>query len=175
MSLNETCDFCNKKSVLGCNGVGPQTEIGCIDIMSICPTCALTSLHSAIPHAISVIEEFNLNEMQMEEDEYDIALKFFLETKDDLQRYYCDQLNLAEEINTYYVNRYPGIIHPLNKQVGESIRSGVYTHCSNGNLSVEMHLRTIQDRLAAEAYSIALGLPSNTVIESSQPEQVLFT
>lgn len=167
MTTIKTCDFCYKESVLGCTGVGPETEFGCLDVMGICPTCKLTSLRSSIPYLRTSIEECEkeLYYTDMEEDKYDYVEKSYFLSKNKLEEYYQDQLYLAGEVNNYFAGKYPSQVHPLNKSIEENLQLGIYTNCSNGNLTVKLNLTTRQDRLVAEEYTRALGIPSEHMNE----------
>lgn len=158
MSTIETCDFCYKTTDLGCSGVGPETEIGCIEVMSICPACELASLQNSIPRALDEIKEFKLKEMNLGFSDYEQDLLDYIDTKERLGRYYCEQLHLVEKVNTHYVDKYPEQVHPLNKSMEESLQTGVYTKCVEGSLSVNINLTTSQDRLIAQEYISALGI-----------------
>ncbi|MCW3793882.1 hypothetical protein OM416_20015 [Paenibacillus sp. LS1] len=172
MATIETCDFCYKESVLGCSGVGPQTEIGCIDVMGICPTCELSSLRSSIPNFRNMIEEYktSMDDIHIEQDEYDYVEKSYFEAKDGLQERYSDQKYLANKVNNYYSNKYPAQVHPLNKSLDGNMQPGIYTNCSDGNLTIKMNLTTPEDRLVAEEYTTALGIPSDY---NNEVEQVI--
>ncbi|WDH82434.1 hypothetical protein PUW24_06080 [Paenibacillus urinalis] len=160
----EVCDFCGEESPMGCTGIGPKTEVGVIEVMSICPRCRLTSLHSSIESTKKKIEEYQKRDMLLEDYEWE---NYFL-TEDSLEDYILDLRYLVNKTIEHYTALYPLLIQPLNASISGATRSGIYAHLDQGDrvkvrlVEIEgpsMHLYTI-----SAAFSRDLGLNSYSVV-----------
>ncbi|MGV2887575.1 hypothetical protein [Paenibacillus taichungensis] len=160
----EVCDFCHEESPMGCTGVGPKTEIGVIEVMSICPRCRLSSLHSSIKKSKKEISEYKERDMLLEDYEWEN----YYETREFLEESIMDLHYLVKQTIEHYSALYPNLIQPLNAEIDGAASSGIYIQLDQADRvmvqlfehdGVPMHLHSI-----VAVFTRDLGLTSYSVV-----------
>lgn len=130
----EVCDFCGEDSPMGCTGIGPKTEIGVIEVMSICPRCRLNSLHTSIERAKKEIDEYQKREMLLKDYEWEN----YLLTKEALEDYILDLRYLVDKTIEHYMALHPLLIRPLNASIAFTTHSGIFTSYNEARIKVQL-------------------------------------
>jgi len=171
----EVCDFCYEETAIGCTGVGPKTEIGVIEFMSICSRCRLTSLHPSILKIRKEVADYKARLPELEDYEW--------ECYHDLRQYLedarMDLRFLVDKTIEHYASLNPLLIRPLNTPHRGAELPGIYTYLDEEDhmkvLLVEFGPPVQNHHTLAAAFIKDLGLPSFLVIHPSSEKKESYT
>lgn len=164
--MTEICEFCNEESPIGCTGVGPDTEVGMLDVLGVCPRCRLKGIHSSIKTYQNEVKEFYNRLYSLDEDEW----QSYHSAKETLENKINDLKYLVRKTIEYYMELYPLLFHPLDDSYADQNveRSGIYTLIDHFNRVhihlVEMGDTNLESHSIAAAFTHALSLDTYATV-----------
>lgn len=162
----EVCDLCGETCSIGCTGIGPKTEVGEIEVLSVCSRCRLKSLYASITRAKKVIMDYQNRETMLEDYEWESFDRFRNELEEDM----LDLRYLVEQTIEYYSQLHPQFFRPLYPGMISDFEGRVYRKYDQ--IPVQVILIEIgknSDELHKVATSLALdlGLNSYSVVSTT--------